>query len=184
MVVAYQDGAPRFGTGKLVSVAPFWLKTTSDGFELQPGQRVLLVQQEGKNVGKASGVVSSVVDGVAEVDNLAYEEVDRRRYPRHEIGVQVSIRAVSEVEQQAHIVHFEGSTKDLSLGGAWINSDIGLAPGSLVDVQITLRSGSQSRILGIIAWTDDQNPGFGIEFLDFVGDARYRLHEFMSQNAA
>ena len=81
-----------------------------------------------------------------------------------------------------NVREFCGTTEDLSLGGAWVRPEQALAPGLLVQVTAQLDE-QEVRFLALVA-RDAGEDGVGLEFLDYVGGARYYLHGFLERSAA
>ncbi|HMS54250.1 MAG TPA: PilZ domain-containing protein [Fimbriimonadaceae bacterium] len=183
VLVAYKLGDPHFCTAKIESTDPFNLSIEGKNLRLEVGQRIMVVVQDNTEPVKAQAVVESVADTSITLSSLQWEDVDRRRFPRFTVNTGVEIKTISEGENGPEVILFKGTTMDVSLGGTWILGEQPASSGSLVETRLTL-NGHTAKVLGLIAWTNDEQLGFGVEFLDFVGDARYRLHEFLSGKAA
>lgn len=186
-IVFYEEFTPCALSATIASVKPFAATTTEAGAgRLKNGQRVMLVLQSGSKYAKAEAEVVACADHNGswriEVGHFGWEEVDRRRFPRHAIQLDVSLRSVLETEDGVEIKQFSGTTEDVSLGGVWVRPEESIPPGSLLELSTTL-DGQAVRILSIVARDAGEN-GIGIEFLDFVGGARYYLHGFLEQRAA
>lgn len=186
-IVFYQETTPHALTTNVVSVRPFAAACSEPGAgRLNPGQRVMLVSEAEGKYAKAEAEVSSVTEeGGAwriEIGHFGWEEVDRRRFPRRPFEVPVSLRSVVETEAGVEVHHFGGKTEDISLGGVWVVPDHPLQPGSLVEMNLTLGT-HPVRILAIVA-RDAGQGGVGLEFLDYVGGARYYLHGFLNKGEA
>ncbi|MCO5295498.1 MAG: PilZ domain-containing protein [Fimbriimonadaceae bacterium] len=186
-IIFYEDATPHALTSTVVSVRPFAATCSEPASErLKPGQRVMLVLESDGKYAKAEAEIAEVVpDGDGwriQVGHFGWEEVDRRRFPRHPIEASVSLRSVIESEDGVEVQHFGGKTEDISLGGVWVVPDRPLTPGALVEINMTL--GTQPvRILAIVA-RDAGRGGVGLEFLDYVGGARYYLHGFLNKGEA
>lgn len=186
-IVFYEEFTPFALTTTLVSVKPFAATTDEAGAaRLNSGQRVMLVLQSGPKYAKAEAevVACSNENGTwrIEVGHFGWEEVDRRRFPRHAVQLDVALRSVLETESGVEVHQFTGTTEDISLGGIWVRPNQPMIPGSLVELNLTL-DGQPLRILSIVA-RDAGESGVGLEFLDFVGGARYYLHGFLERKAA
>jgi c-di-GMP-binding flagellar brake protein YcgR len=148
----------------------------------------MLVVQAGKTLYKAEADVNSCEkseDGIWTVNagNVLWQLVDRRRYPRYAMKLPVKLRFVHETEGAAQITEFEGTTDDLSLGGAWVTTNEDVELGTLIEFQAALSPNEYVRALAVVAHATEQRVGIGIEFLDYVGGARYNLHTFLSKAA-
>lgn len=184
-LVYYTDGFPHFLTTKVVSSHPFILEADQNvSGRLAVGQKVLIVHQNETDFSKANAEIATAQNNRVTLSNVNWDNIDRRRYPRHEVAIHVSIRSIVDDVTGTRFQTFEGVTTDLSLGGTWVDSPAPVAAGSLVQIEADLSSQEKIRLLGIVAWANQNRPGFGIEFLDFVGGARYYLHEFLSRAAA
>lgn len=185
-LVFYEDTTPHALSTVVGSVRPFATVTSeAAAARLSPGQRVMLIFENGAKYAKAEAEVTkcSEEDGTwrVEVGHFGWEEVDRRRFTRHKVHMDVKLRSVQETAEGAAVLQFDGWTEDISLGGAWIKSDTKIEAGSLMEFSAMI--GSQNvRVLSIVA-RDAGEGGFGVEFLDFVGSARYLLHGFLEPAA-
>lgn len=186
-VIFYEDTTPHALNATVVSVRPFAVSCREPAAgRLKPGQRVMLVCESDGNYAKAEAEISEVVpeEGAwrVQVGHFGWEEVDRRRFPRHAIDASVSLRSVVETPDGVEVQHFGGRTEDISLGGVWVVPERPLQPGSLVEMNMTLGA-HPIRILAIVA-RDAGKGGVGLEFLDYVGGARYYLHTFLNAGEA
>lgn len=185
-LVFYEDTTPHALSTIVGSVRPFATVTHEPAASrLAPGQRVMLIFENGAKYAKAEAEVTacSEENGAwrVEVGHFGWEEVDRRRFTRHKLHLDVKLRSVQETDEGAAVIQFDGLTEDVSLGGAWIKSDTKIAAGSLMEFS-TMIGSQHIRVLSIVA-RDAGAGGFGVEFLDFVGSARYLLHGFLEPAA-
>jgi hypothetical protein len=104
---------------------------------------------------------------------------DRRRHPRYPVRIPVQVRAVQESSGKVTIQGFEGLTENLSLGGASVACDAVIQAGALLNLTLQTEEGHWSSVLGIATWSGETG-GVGVEFLDFIGDAKYRIHTLLS----
>jgi hypothetical protein len=188
-VLFYQESQPHVLTAQVGSLAPVALTTKdAEAHLLQPSMRSILVSEEEGQVAKAECRVRecSVKDNEwhVEVDVTEWEELDRRRYPRIEVEVPVKLRLVKEATGGASITEILGITKDLSLGGTRLTVAEPIAAGSLVEMQAALRPKEHIRVLAVVVRGSDEATDIGLEFLDYVGGARYAMHTFLSEEAA
>lgn len=182
-LIYYVDNVSHFTPGTVTNLAPFTVETAS-AVSFAAGQRVLLAFTEDDNCFKANAQVSSVNGSSVALTELDWDSADRRRFPRYPVNASINVRAVAATENGYEIKPWEGETQDLSLGGAWLSVPTPVAPGFLVQVEVKLTPTQSVQALGIVARTPEDNEGFGIQFIDFVGGSRYYLHEFLSQRAA
>lgn len=187
-VLFYDEARPHVLSAKIGAVAPMALTTRDPSVHLlKPSMRSILVSEENGSVAKAECKIKeckSDGDGwKLEVDVTAWEEVDRRRYPRYKIEVPVRMRLVREDSAGPEIAELVAVTKDVSLGGMLIESGEDIAQGSLVEVQATLQSKEHIRVLAVMVRIDEMPNHYGLEFLDFVGGSRYVMHGFLSEAA-
>ena len=186
-MVFYVGGQPVALAASVSKASPVTLLTTDrSALLMEVGKRALLILQERGQFAKAEAQVTSCEpcsDGwKIEVGQFGWEEVDRRRYPRHILQIPVVVKAVLERDGSAQLKYVAGETIDISLGGAWITAEDVLVPGSLVEFQAELGSGGHLRALAIVAWNAEK-VGVGLEFVDFLGGSRYYLHSFLSKAA-
>lgn len=188
-IVFYVDGQPIAISGEVKQAEPFTVWTNSESAShLLEGRRAMLVVQSGRDFNKAeaelhSDPTSNGWEIVAR--SFGWESVDRRRYPRFEVSVPISIRAVTESAEGPALTVIDGVTEDISIGGAWVKSKSTLPSASLVEVTVSF-GGAPIRALSLVKWADKQNDGlgFGVEFLDFLEGSRYALHQFLNDQAA
>lgn len=187
-VVFYQNGQPMALAASVSSQKPFAITTNdANARMLEIGKRALLIMQDQGAVAKAEAQVMSVTasgdEWHIEIGKFGWEEVDRRRYPRHPVQIPVTVKAVLERNGNAQLKYVEAVTEDLSLGGAWIKSEDHLKTGSLVEFQAELFNGETVRVLAIVAWSADGEQGVGLEFVDFLGGSQYHLHSYLTKAA-
>lgn len=161
---------------------------SADAKLIAEGDRTLLVLFDRNEYFKAEAAVTgtSCRDGeyMIELSDELWEEVDRRRYPRQAFSAPVELRAIREVEGESTVDRFVGETQDISVGGVWVTLDHPIEPGSLVEVQVALSAEENIRMMGVVAHLSNERAGFGIEFIDYVGSARYTLHTFLAKEQA
>jgi hypothetical protein len=112
----------------------------------------------------------------------AWNNTDRRQFPRFDVQVPITIRRVDDCEGIIHFHNEIAVTEDLSAGGAWIFSKSDTAAGTVVQVDLTLH-GQPCRTLAVVVRNESDREGYAVEFLDFVGASRYALSEFLRQAA-
>lgn len=189
-IIFYVDGRPVAVYGEVTQAEPFTVWTHNDGaMHLSEGRRAMLVIFDGTDFNKAEAELHSEPgDGgwTVVAKSFGWESVDRRRYPRFDVHVPISVRAVLELDNGPSVARIEGTTEDLSIGGAWVKTQHAIPSASLVEVTAELDHGVVIRALSIVKWADREHNGvgFGVEFLDFLDGSRYALHQFLNKKAA
>ena len=186
-VVFYLNAQPVALAASISKQNPLTLITNDRNASLlEVGKRALLILQEGGQFSKAEAQITACEQNAEgwriEAGQFGWEEVDRRRYPRHLISLPVTIKAVLERDGDAQMKYVQGESIDMSLGGALIKTSDELVPGSLVEFQAELSSSENMRALAIVAW-GQLDAGVGLEFVDFLGGSRYYLHNYLSKAA-
>lgn len=186
-VLFYDESEPRVLSARVGTLAPMAL-TTKDpsALLLKPSMRSILVSEENGTVAKAECHVQDCRpigdEWQVEVNVTAWEEVDRRRYPRHPMEIPIRLKLVRENHGQPEIAEILAVTQDISLGGMLVTVGEEVAEGALVEIHAALRPKEHIRVLAIVVRSKED--GFlGLEFLDFVGGARYAMHGFLSSAA-
>jgi len=99
---------------------------------------------------------------------------DRRRHPRIEVSVDVDIASGSNF--------YAGRARDISLGGLFIEADIGLRPGTEIQVQLTVlhtRVAIPAEVVWVLVDAQGKTSGVGVRFLSLTPQARKRIESFM-----
>ncbi len=187
-VICYVDATPRTVTGRVASLEPFVVESRERLCErLEGGMRATVLHRSGRYFTKAETTIGSCAfDGEIWSMSAAKAEwqmLDRRRYPRFDVAIPARIRAVHEGAGVVEFQSFEATTGNVSLGGVWIDSDAPAEEGTLVEIQLELKTGESARAFGVVAWADNERAGYGVEFLEFFGASRYYLHTFLSKAA-
>jgi hypothetical protein len=149
---------------------------------------VVLVYKEGEKVlrGEAEAESSEQQpNGTTriKISKINWENIDRRQYPRLAVSLPVKIRAVYESKEETVISVVEGHTEDLSVGGSKVWVDHPVIKGSLVEFSASLSDVDTVRALGLVVHSDPDGY-LGIAFMDYLGGARTKLHEFTKEAAA
>lgn len=186
-VLFYEEAQPRMLSARIGALAPMALTTEDPAVRLlKPNMRSILVAEKDGSVAKAECHVKDCRpigdEWRVEVDITAWEEVDRRRYPRYQVELPVRMRRVREGDDGPQLADIVAITKDVSLGGMLVAVGEDLGQGSLVEVQAALRPKDHIRVLAIVVRAQEEGH-VGLEFLDFVGGARYAMHGFLSEAA-
>ena len=149
-------------------------------------QDVLLVWHSEDHITKGEAVAVSIEPWKTgyqiEVKQTALTESDRRVYPRFPISTPVSLRSISEVREATVIALSQGQTKDISLGGAWIEVQPLVPLGSIVECHISI-DGKTIQALALVAHENPNRGGNGLEFIEFYGQSREILEEALKKSA-
>ncbi len=187
-VICYLDSTPRTFHSEVEKGRPLTLKCNAEWCGmLDKGARAMLVYQEGDSIQKAETTVRARTQRddswVLQLGEPKWELVDQRRHPRHPAELLAQVRIVSEQDGSPVFETQSCKTVDLSLGGCWIATTSLPAQGALIEVQLHLSYFGTIRAMGVVAWSDANRGGFGVEFLDYIGSARYYLHQFLQRAA-
>jgi uncharacterized protein (TIGR02266 family) len=99
---------------------------------------------------------------------------DRRRFPRFEVSVDVDISSGSNF--------YAGRARDISLGGLFIQADVGLRPGTEIQVQLTVlhtRLAIPAEVVWVLVDAQGMTSGVGVRFLSVTPMARKKIEAFM-----
>jgi uncharacterized protein (TIGR02266 family) len=103
---------------------------------------------------------------------------NRRQFPR--------LILEAEVDLQSGSNFFAGRTRDISLGGLFIETELPLGVGARVDVSLAL-AGSPVILSCEVAWTlfdaSDRPVGLGLHFLSLGAETRVKIVDFMRSRA-
>lgn len=188
-ILFYVEDRPVAVNGTVTNLNPITITSADSSAEwLSEPRRAMLIARNDSEFSKAEAELTATCEGTTwsiVADSFGWEQVDRRRYPRYETQIPVTVRAVIESGNQAELKYLEAVTEDLSLGGAWLKSEQKLPSGILVECQVGLPTGTKLRVLSTIRWSDTlEKTGFGVEFLDFLGGSRQGLQQFLATEAA
>ncbi|MBI1757495.1 MAG: PilZ domain-containing protein [Fimbriimonas ginsengisoli] len=131
-----------------------------------------------------TGVEHEGMEAIVRLSDEFWESADRRRYTRLPVSAPVQLRMIQDQTGAVEARTFSGKLEDLSIAGAWVRLDEPISPGSLVEFQASFGPTETVRVLGLVARVDEDGVCFGIEFVDYVGNARFVLHNFLSDLAA
>lgn len=188
-VVFYADGDPLVIQAHVAKGQPMAVESTDPAaVRLQPGQKVVLIVQEGGTILKSQATVTHLAKNETgwhvDVDAKPWQASDRRRYPRYGFKIPVTIRSIDErAEGEARFIEVRGETEDISLGGVWVKSRELLDRGSLVEFRAVLSETESVRTLAVIAHSNPVRGGMGLEFVEYVGGAKKNLRTFLSRAA-
>jgi hypothetical protein len=149
-------------------------------------QSVILVWHADDHVTKGEAVAISIEPWKTgysiEVQQTEATKTDRRIYPRYPIDAAVSLRSISEVRESTIIALSQGSTRDVSLGGTWIEVQPLVPLGSVVECHLNI-DGNIVQALALVAHENPNRGGNGLEFIEFYGDDRAKLEELLKKSA-
>lgn len=188
-MIWYRAGEPQSFIGTVVSTEPFVLEAgDSSVVAIGENEPVKILFQNAGTFQAADAVVRRRTQ-VGQRQRLDLEQVkveksDRRSFPRHPATLLVKCRYVTDRLEGAEIREFMVTTRDISLGGTWVQSDGPMEQGAILNCEVLTAPGTTVRALGIVAWSDPNGNGFGVEFMDFIGGSRSALSSFIGGLAA
>jgi uncharacterized protein (TIGR02266 family) len=99
---------------------------------------------------------------------------DNRQHPRLSIAVDVDVTSGSNF--------YAGRTRDLSLGGLFVETDVGLPIGAQIDVKLKLPKGVYLVACEVVWQLADKahTVGVGVRFLQLSLGAKRAIEDFMS----
>ncbi|MEQ1823336.1 MAG: PilZ domain-containing protein [Fimbriimonadaceae bacterium] len=188
-ILFYVEDKPVAVNGTVTALEPFAMKSNDPSAAwLKDGQRAMLIARWDNEFSKAEAQLVAEDNGSGwniTAHEFGWEQVDRRRYPRFEVGLSATLRAVIEENGYAELRYIQATTKDVSLGGAWLMTKENLPSDILVEFQMTLPDGQALRILSNVKWSNTaEKSGIGVEFIDFLSGSRQQLQQFFSKAAA
>lgn len=187
-ILFYVEDKPVAVNGTVTSLEPFAMKSTDPSAEwLKDGLRAMLIARWEDEFSKAEAHLTAKSSGngwAITAQEFGWEQVDRRRYPRFNMEIKATLRAVIEQNGYAELRYIEAVTEDLSLGGAWLKTNESLPSDILVEFQATMPDGKQLRILSNVKWSNTaEKSGIGVEFIDFLAGSRQQLQLFFAKAA-
>jgi hypothetical protein len=188
-LIWYDNGEPRSLIATVQQAEPLIVEVNDLSIESVPTNHPMKILVQNTGVFETA---DSVVGSVTKVGGrwrvalgaLTWQKSDRRSHKRHPAKLMVKCRFVSEDSSGASIKEFTVTSKDVSMGGAWIASDSDIATGSILNVELSTSPTSHVRALAVVAWNDPNGRGFGIEFLDLIGSSKTSLLGFIRELAA
>jgi uncharacterized protein (TIGR02266 family) len=103
------------------------------------------------------------------------DTADRRQHPRVSIAVEIDFRSEHNF--------YAARAQDLSLGGLFIQTDVGLPIGSRLTVDLKLMKQHlrvESEVVWVLVGDDEQPAGAGVRFVDITGAAKRSIEAFMA----
>lgn len=186
-LVLYDEGQTRLIKTVIATPLPLRLKVLDDSRDgVRSARRVmLLAHHEGLSLradGHLNRVVNEDLDVFLEINQVHWELLERRRHIRVPVNVEVNLRAVLEGGAEPTVDIITGTTLDLSISGAFVRATTLPQEGSLVEFSAEL-DGETVRILAVVAHITRERSGVGLHFVEYIDNARYMIHEFLT-NAA
>jgi hypothetical protein len=188
VIVAFMfEGRPLAVNCKVTTDAPLQLFTKDKRIHdvPYPSPVVLVWHREGnvmKGEAEAVGFDPWQNGNVLEIRRTNVKELDRRFYARYPIEVPVSLRAISEMKESTVISISMGITKDVSIGGIWVDVQPTVPLGSVVECKFKLDD-EEIWTLAMVAHDNPARGGNGLEFLDFYSDSRDKLERLLKKAA-
>jgi len=100
---------------------------------------------------------------------------DNRHHPRLSIAVDVDVRSGSNF--------YAGRTRDLSVGGLFVETEVALPIGMQIEVELALPKGSFTlpcEVVWLLSDRSKQTVGLGVRFLDLPPPAKRAIETFMT----
>jgi hypothetical protein len=189
MLLVHTDDRPQWATARIALRKPLTVEFDVAYADVFSGiSNLTIIHDSGRKYTKGEGKVGPVQvrgnSAVLAFEDFRWEAVDNRDNPRFETKVQVVIRAIQDIEDRIEVDDQVGMSMDFSLGGALIKLRNPIHKGQLVELRATLDSVQTIRAMGVVAHTDEPGTLVGISFIDYIGSARYSLHQYLSRLAA
>ena len=186
MAVMWIEGRPLASTCKVKSIDPPQITTQElDFLDLEyPRPITLLWTSEGRMIRSESNVNSAdpSEDRVTlNIDFVHVEPLDRRRHDRIPTEAPIALRELDDVDNSEPILLFQGSSKDVSAGGAWINLEAAPEVGTMVEFIARPAGLKTVKLLGVIAHIGD--GGVGVAFIEPEQGNNEALSEWLNQVA-
>jgi hypothetical protein len=187
-LVAYADAQARAIVATVTQPNPLTIVTDDNAAAIfEKSKHALLLFGTGPSFQRADGqIVRCEPKGEAfemEFIPVNWEPVNKRNHPRVPVSVKATLRTINETGVAVRFAALEGVTEDMSMGGALIALDEPIDPGTLVEFQAALGPNEHIRVLAVVAFWHENRGAAGIQFLDYVGSARYTLHTFLCRAA-
>lgn len=103
---------------------------------------------------------------------------ERRKHPRVSVAVEVDVTS----EHNFYV----GRTRDLSMGGLFIETSVGIEIGSAVGIELTLdgkRHSLQAEVMWALSGDDGATIGVGVRFTSLGDAAKRAIEKFMKKRA-
>lgn len=188
-LLLHTDDRPTWTVARIHSRVPFSVELESGSADLFRGVKSLLViHDSGRKYAKGEGKVGDLATKGDQAwltfKEFHWETVDNRDNPRFNAEVQVIVRTIQEHDGAIQADDQVGVTQNLSLGGSMVQLSKPVSKGQLVEFRLTLEPGNVVRTMAVVAHTNKEGTVAGINFIDYIGAARYSLHQFLTKLAA
>ena len=186
MAVVWIDGRPIAASCKVRSTNPITIYTAeSDFLDFNyPCAVTLLWTSDGRVVRSESNISRADeldIGALLTIDFVKASELDRRRHSRIPATVPVAIRTVPTDPCETPIHLYQGFSKDVSFGGAWVELDDAPKLGTMVEFIARPEGLPTVRMLGVVAHQDTN--GIGVAFVEPVIGTRENLNEWINHVA-
>lgn len=189
MLLVHTEDRPTWTVAKIHSRNPLSVEIEGNLLDLFKGlSSLMVIHDSGRKYTKGEGKIADLVTKGDQAwltfKDFHWETVDNRDNPRFETRIQAIVRTINEHAGGIEVDDQMGVTQNLSLGGALIELSKPAIKGQLVELRVTVEAGNTIRTMGVVAHTDKEGTLVGINFIDYVGSARYSLHQYLTKLAA
>ena len=189
MLLVHTDDRPTWATARICQRSPFTVEFGAETAQLFKGtQSVLVIHDSGRKYTKGEGKVSDLCTRNEKAwltfEGFHWQAVDNRDNPRFETEVKAVVRTINEDAAGITADDQFGLTQNLSLGGALVKLSKPVNKGQLLEVRMNLSPGNTIRAMAIVAHTDVPGTLVGLSFVDYIGSARYSIHQYLTSLAA
>lgn len=188
-LLIHTDDRPTWTVARIYSREPFIVEMDKSHADHFRGlKNVLVIHDSGRKYSKGEGRIGDLTETEDKVriqfSDFHWESVDNRDNPRFNVKVQAIVRTILETNGTIQVDDQMGMTINLSLGGALLELSNPVSKGQLVEFRVSPEAGQTVRAMGIVAHTDVHGTTIGVSFIDYIGAARYTLHQYLSKLAA
>ncbi len=185
-LVWYENGEAQVAIAQVQSKVPFAVTCPDERLSsLSAGSHLLVITQS-ENMLRFDGTLAYSkrygTKWYLEFETAEWHVNDQRRYPRFDVELSMDVRAAVEDEDGVGFLETKAFTANVSVGGALLKSDVEFSIGQLVRCELTLGNHGTCEVLALVAHKDPAK-GYGLEFIDYVGNGRYNLAQFLSKAA-
>jgi uncharacterized protein (TIGR02266 family) len=103
---------------------------------------------------------------------------ERRKHPRVSVAVEVDVTSDHNF--------YVGRTRDISVGGLFIEADVGIEIGATISLDLALdgrKFALQGEVMWALAGEDGSTAGIGVRFVKLPDAARRAIEKFMGKRA-
>lgn len=186
MAVVWIDGRPLAASCRVRSIEPIRIFTAETEFldMRYPCAVTLLWTFDRRMVRSESNITAaeaSDLGALLSIDLVQPGELDRRRHSRIPASVPVAIRTVPSEASQTPIHLYQGNSKDVSFGGAWVELAEGPELGQMVEFIARPAGLPTVRMFGLVA--HKLESGVGIAFVEPSVGSEESLNEWINNVA-